>query len=97
MSINSKAQNTHRPYEAQEEGRPKYRYVDPSWKVDQNTHGSQPTNRLSIGSAMEQLEKGPKELRGLQSHRRNNNMYEPVPPELPGTKPATKEYTWMVP
>ena len=54
---------THRPHEAQEEERPKCGYFDPYWKVNQNTHGSQPTNRLSIGSPMEQLEKGPKELK----------------------------------
>jgi hypothetical protein len=43
---------------------------------------------------MEELEKGPKELKGLEPHRRNNNMNQPVPPELPETKPLTKEYTW---
>jgi hypothetical protein len=26
-------------------------------------------------------------------HRRNNNNNQPVPSELPGTKPPTKEYT----
>jgi hypothetical protein len=43
---------------------------------------------------MKELEKGPKELMGLQPHRRNNNMSQPVPPELNGTKSPTKEYTW---
>jgi hypothetical protein len=42
---------------------------------------------------MKELEKGPKELRGLQPHRMNNNVNQPVPPELQGTKPPTKEYT----
>ena len=62
-----KAQNTqdttHRPHEVQDEGRPKCGYFDPYWKVYQNTHGSQPTNRLIIGSPMEHLERGPKELK----------------------------------
>jgi hypothetical protein len=52
---------------------------------------------LSTGSPMEELEKVPKELRGLQPHRRNNNMNQPVPPELPGTKPPYKEYAWRDP
>jgi hypothetical protein len=43
---------------------------------------------------MEELEKGPKELKGFAAHRRNNNMKQPVPPELPGTKTPSKEYTW---
>jgi hypothetical protein len=38
---------------------------------------------------MEKLEKGPKELKGLQPHRRNNNIRQPVPPDLPGSKPPT--------
>jgi hypothetical protein len=46
---------------------------------------------------MEELEKGPKELKGLQPHRRKNNMKQPVPPELLGTKPPTNEYTWSDP
>jgi hypothetical protein len=41
---------------------------------------------------MEELEKGTKSLRGLQPHRKNNNMNQPVLPELSGTKPPTKEY-----
>jgi hypothetical protein len=35
---------------------------------------------------MEELEKGTKELRGLQPHRRNNNMNQPLYPELSGTR-----------
>jgi hypothetical protein len=46
---------------------------------------------------MEDLEKGPNEMRGLQTHRRNNNMDQPVTPEPPGTKAPTKEYTWRDP
>jgi hypothetical protein len=33
----------------------------------------------------------------LQPHRRNDNINQPDPPELPGTKPPTKEYTWKDP
>jgi hypothetical protein len=46
---------------------------------------SQPLDR-----AMEELEKGPKELKGLQPHRKNNTINQPDPA---GTKPPTKEYT----
>jgi hypothetical protein len=42
---------------------------------------------------MEELEKGPKELK-FAAHRRNNNMKQAVPLELPGTKPPNKESTW---
>jgi hypothetical protein len=47
---------------------------------------------------MEELEKGLKELKGLQPHRKNSNLNQtevptPLTPELPGTKPPTKEYT----
>jgi hypothetical protein len=41
---------------------------------------------------MKELEKVPKELKGLLP-RRNNNMNQPVTPELPGTKPPIKENT----
>jgi hypothetical protein len=30
----------------------------------------------------------------LWPHRRNNNINQAVPSQLPGTKPPTKEYTW---
>ena len=46
---------------------------------------------------MEELEKGPKEWKGLQPHRRNNNMNYPVPPEFPETKLPTKEFAWRNP
>ena len=50
-----------------------------------------------MGSLMEELDKGLKELKGLQPHRRDNNINQPDPPELPGAKPPTKEYTWRDP
>jgi hypothetical protein len=34
---------------------------------------------------MKELEKRPKELKGLQTNRRKNNMKQPDPPKLPGT------------
>jgi hypothetical protein len=39
---------------------------------------------------MEKLEKGPKELKEFAAHRRNNNMNQPVYPELPGTNSPTR-------
>ena len=41
---------------------------------------------------MEELEKGLKELKGFGSPK--NNINQPDDPELPGTKPPAKEYTW---
>jgi len=35
-----------------------------------------------------------KELRGLQHHRKKNNINQSEPPILPETKPPSKEYTW---
>jgi hypothetical protein len=61
---------------------------------------SQPTIVLSTMSPVEELEKGLKELKDLKelaTHRRSNNMNQPVPPGLSGTKPPTKEYTWSYP
>jgi hypothetical protein len=46
---------------------------------------------------MEKLEKGLKELKGFATHRKNSNISQPDLPELPGTKPPTKEYTWRDP
>jgi hypothetical protein len=43
---------------------------------------------------VQELEKGMKELKGFVTHRKNNNIKQSDPPELPGTKPLTKEYTW---
>jgi hypothetical protein len=48
---------------------------------------------LDTGFPMEELEKGLKELKGLQTHRRKSNMKQPQPPELPGNRTPTKEYT----
>ena len=58
---------------------------------------SQSAIELSTGFLMEELEKSPKELKGLQYHRRNNNVSHPVLPELPGIQLSTKEYTWRYP
>jgi hypothetical protein len=33
----------------------------------------------------------------MQTHRTNNNINQPDPPELPETNPPTKEYTWRDP
>ena len=57
----------------------------------------QPTVGLGVGSPMEELEKGLKELRGLQPHEGSNSVNWPDPLELPGTKPPNKEYTWRDP
>jgi hypothetical protein len=46
---------------------------------------------------MEELEKGLKELKRFVTHRKNNNINSPELPELPGTKPPTKQYTWRDP
>jgi hypothetical protein len=46
---------------------------------------------------MEGPGKGWKELKGFAIHRKNNNINQPEPLELPGTKAATKEYTWRDP
>ena len=36
-------------------------------------------------------------LNEVTQSQRNNNMNQPVFPELPGTKPPTKKYTWRDP
>jgi hypothetical protein len=46
---------------------------------------------------MQELEKGLSELKGFATHRRNNDINQPDAPELPGTKPSTKQYTWRAP
>jgi hypothetical protein len=51
----------------------------------------QQTIGLSTRSPMEELEQG---LKGLPPHRKNN-INQLDSPELPGTKPSTKEYTWL--
>jgi hypothetical protein len=45
---------------------------------------------------MEELEKRLKELKEFAIQRKNN-INQPDSPELPGTKPPTKEYTWRHP
>jgi hypothetical protein len=45
---------------------------------------------------MEKLEERLKECSGLKPLRKNN-INQPDLPELPGTKPPTKEYTWKDP
>jgi hypothetical protein len=40
---------------------------------------------------MEELEKGPKELKGFTAPYKNNNMNQSVPPAFPGNKLLTKE------
>jgi hypothetical protein len=37
--------------------------------------------------------KGLKELKGFAIHRKSNNINHPDTPELPGSKPSTKENT----
>jgi hypothetical protein len=39
---------------------------------------------------MKELEKELKELKEFATHRKNSNINQPVPPELPGTKPPTR-------
>jgi hypothetical protein len=46
---------------------------------------------------MEELEKGLKKLKGFATHRKNNNINPPNPPELPGIKLSTKDFTWRDP
>jgi hypothetical protein len=42
-------------------------------------------------------EKRLKELKGFATHGKNNNINQPVPLELPGSKLPTKENTWKDP
>jgi len=51
---------------------------------------------LSTGTPKEELEKGPKKLKGFATHKKNN-INQPDPPEIPGTKPPTKKYTSLDP
>ena len=53
---------------------------------------SQPSIGLSSSSPVEEVEKGSRSWRGLHSHLWNNSMNQPVPAELPGTKPPTEEH-----
>jgi hypothetical protein len=51
------------------------------------------THWTELGFQMEELETRLKELKGFATHRKNNNINQPDPPELTGTKPPSKEYT----
>ena len=50
-----------------------------------------------MGTAMENLGKEVKKLKGFTSPKEEQHYQPPRPPELPGTKPPTKEYTWRGP
>jgi hypothetical protein len=43
---------------------------------------------------MEEFEKELKEPKGFETYRKNKNINQQDHPEIPGTKPPTKEYTW---
>jgi hypothetical protein len=43
------------------------------------------------------VREGLKELNRFATHRRNNNINQPDPPELTETKLPSKEYTWRDP
>ena len=58
---------------------------------------SQTTIGVNTVYVMEALEKGPSELRGLQPPYEEQQYKLTSTPDLPGTKPPTKENTWMVP
>jgi len=55
---------------------------------------SQPTIELKTGSRMEELEKGLKELKGLQPYEKSN-INQSDTPELPMTKPPSQVFTWL--
>ena len=58
-------------------------------------HSQPAIEPLSTGSPMGELEKGPKELKGIAQEEK---QYEsPSTPKLLGTKPSIKEYTWSYP
>ena len=42
---------------------------------------------------MEDLEKGTKEMKGFAAHMKKNDINQPMPSELPGTKLPSKVYT----
>jgi hypothetical protein len=50
-----------------------------------------------MGSPVDELERGLKELKWFATPSKNNNINHPDPQDLPGTKPPTKEYTWRDP
>ena len=57
----------------------------------------QPTLGLSAGFPVEELEEGLKELRGFAATWGEQQCQPAWCPELPGTGPQTKEYTWSDP
>ena len=58
---------------------------------------SQSTIGLSTGSPMEELEKVPRELKGFATSQEEQQYETMCTPEVIGTKPPTKEYTWRDP
>jgi hypothetical protein len=48
-----------------------------------------------VGSPIEELEKGLKELKGCNFIGRTMISTNQIPPEFSGSKPQTKEYTWL--
>jgi hypothetical protein len=46
---------------------------------------------------VEELGQRLKKLKGFLTPQENNNTSHLDNPELPGTRPPTKEYTWRVP
>jgi hypothetical protein len=58
---------------------------------------SQLTMGLSTVSPIEELKERPKELKGFATPQEEQHQPTRPPPELPGTKPPTKLYTWMDP
>jgi hypothetical protein len=55
---------------------------------------SQPSIELSTGFPIKELEKGPKELKGFADPYEEQHYELTSIPELPETKPPTKENTW---
>jgi hypothetical protein len=49
-----------------------------------------------LGTSIEHIGKGMKELKVFATLWKNN-INQPDPAEIPGTKPPTKEYTWRDP
>jgi hypothetical protein len=57
---------------------------------------SYPTIELSTGSPIEELREGTEGVEGLWNPIGSTTIStNQTPPELPGTKPSTKEYTWL--
>jgi hypothetical protein len=55
-------------------------------------------HQIKQGTPVEELGEGLKELKGFKNPiGRATISTKQTPPELPGTKPPTKEYTWRDP